>query len=34
MDKLASIGYHKPFSSLEAGVEDYVKNYLSKGAYF
>ena len=34
MDKLASIGYHKPFLSLEAGVEDYVKNYLSKGAYF
>ena len=34
MDKLASIGYHKPFSSLEAGVEDYVKNYLSKGVYF
>jgi ADP-L-glycero-D-manno-heptose 6-epimerase len=34
MDKLTSIGYHKPFSSLEAGVEDYVKNYLSKGAYF
>jgi ADP-L-glycero-D-manno-heptose 6-epimerase len=34
MDKLASIGYHKPFSSLEEGVEDYVQNYLSKGEYF
>lgn len=33
MDKLAVIGYHKPFSSLEEGVEDYVKNYLSKGKY-
>lgn len=33
MDKLASIGYHKPFSTLEEGIEDYVKNYLSKGEY-
>lgn len=33
MDKLVAIGYHKPFSSLEEGVEDYVKNYLSKGEY-
>ena len=33
MDKLISIGYHKPFHSLEEGVEDYVKNYLSKGEY-
>lgn len=33
MDKLAVVGYHKPFSSLEEGVEDYVKNYLSKGKY-
>ncbi len=28
MNKLASIGYIKPFYSLEAGVEDYVKKYL------
>jgi ADP-L-glycero-D-manno-heptose 6-epimerase len=34
MDKLISIGYNKPFTSLEDGVDDYVKNYLSKGAYY
>ncbi len=28
MSKLISIGYQKPFSSLEAGINDYVKNYL------
>ena len=28
MSKLRSIGYDKPFTSLEDGVEDYVKNYL------
>lgn len=33
MNKLAGIGYNKPFTSLEKGVEDYVTNYLSKGAY-
>ncbi len=33
MDKLAAIGYHKPFHSLEEGVEDYVKNYLIPGRY-
>ncbi|MEJ6982495.1 ADP-glyceromanno-heptose 6-epimerase [Pedobacter sp. P351] len=33
MDKLTVIGYHKPFSSLEEGVDDYVKNYLSEGKY-
>jgi len=31
MDKLKNIGYSAPFHSLEAGVEDYVKNYLSAG---
>ncbi len=31
MDKLRSIGYEKPFTSLEDGIDDYVKNYLSKG---
>ena len=25
MDKLQSIGYHKPFYTLEEGIEDYVK---------
>jgi len=33
MDKLRSIGYTKPFQSLEQGVEDYVKNYLSKSIF-
>lgn len=30
MQKLRSAGYAEPFSSLEEGVEDYVRNYLSK----
>ncbi len=34
MSKLLSIGYQKPFHSLEAGVEDYVKNYLIGKKYF
>jgi ADP-L-glycero-D-manno-heptose 6-epimerase len=34
MAKLRSIGYDKQFTSLENGVEDYVKNYLSGGIYF
>lgn len=33
MQKLRSIGYSKPFYSLEDGVEDYVKNYLLHGRY-
>ena len=28
MNKLRSIGYDKPFTSLEEGVKDYVQNYL------
>lgn len=28
MTKLKSIGYSKPFHSLEEGIDDYVKNYL------
>ena len=32
MDRLLSIGLSQPQWSLERGVEDYVKNYLSKGA--
>jgi ADP-L-glycero-D-manno-heptose 6-epimerase len=31
MEKLKSIGYTKPFHSLEEGTEDYVKNYLGDG---
>ncbi|GAB3554264.1 ADP-glyceromanno-heptose 6-epimerase [Spirosoma fluminis] len=33
MGKLRSIGYDKPFSSLEEGISDYVTNYLMKGQY-
>lgn len=33
MDKLIAQGYKQPFTTLEAGVEDYVKNYLAKEAY-
>jgi len=32
--KLISIGYDRPFSSLEEGVADYVKNYLMEGKYY
>lgn len=30
MDKLRSIGYDKPFTTLEEGVRDYVQGYLNK----
>lgn len=30
MDKLRSIGYNKPFTTLEEGVRDYVQGYLNK----
>jgi len=33
MRKLISVGYSKPFTSLEQGVEDYVKNYLNTETY-
>lgn len=33
MKKLRSIGYTKPFTSLEEGVEDYVKKYLVDHKY-
>jgi ADP-L-glycero-D-manno-heptose 6-epimerase len=33
MDKLRSIGYSAPFTSLENGVSDYVKNYLMSSSY-
>jgi ADP-L-glycero-D-manno-heptose 6-epimerase len=34
MSKLQKAGYAKPFATLEEGVTDYVKNYLSKEEYF
>jgi len=33
MDKLRGAGYDAPFSSLEEGVEDYVRHYLRPGIY-
>ncbi|AXY75168.1 ADP-glyceromanno-heptose 6-epimerase [Paraflavitalea soli] len=34
MHKLVQAGYSKPFYSLEAGVDDYVRNYLAVGKYY
>ncbi len=34
MKKLRTAGYDKPFTSLEAGVDDYVRRFLSKEKYF
>ncbi len=34
MEKLRSIGYDKPFTSLEEGIDRYVREYLRKGAYY
>lgn len=34
MKKLRSAGYSKPFTSLEDGVSDYVRGYLSKKEYY
>ena len=34
MQKLMKAGYSKPFTSLEDGVTDYVKNYLSNHLYY
>ncbi|RMH57898.1 MAG: ADP-glyceromanno-heptose 6-epimerase [Candidatus Hydrogenedentota bacterium] len=31
MEKLRQAGYTEPFTSLEDGVEDYVRNYLARG---
>lgn len=33
MDKLKSIGYKKPFHTLEEGIKDYVQNYLDGHRY-
>ena len=33
MHKLVAAGYNKPFTTLEQGVSDYVKNYLDKEEY-
>ena len=34
MDKIRTAGYTQPFYSLEDGVDDYVRNYLSSGQYY
>jgi ADP-L-glycero-D-manno-heptose 6-epimerase len=34
MEKLRAAGYAEPFYSLEDGVMDYVKNYLSTPNYY
>lgn len=34
MDKIRTAGYLQPFYSLEEGVDDYVRNYLSKKMYY
>ena len=34
MDKLKAAGYTKEFYSLEKGVDDYVRNYLSKNLFY
>lgn len=34
MDKLRSIGYTRPFYTLEEGIKDYVQNYLIPGKYY
>ncbi|WP_151089261.1 ADP-glyceromanno-heptose 6-epimerase [Hymenobacter baengnokdamensis] len=34
MRKLRSIGYDRPFATLEEGIRDYVQRYLATGAYY
>ena len=34
MTKLIEAGYTAPFTSLEDGVKDYVRNYLSTNYYY
>jgi ADP-L-glycero-D-manno-heptose 6-epimerase len=33
MSKLTGTGYKRPFTTLEDGVSDYVRNYLVTGKY-
>lgn len=33
MDKLRSVGYTKPFHTLDEGIEEYVKTYLKRAKY-
>jgi ADP-L-glycero-D-manno-heptose 6-epimerase len=32
--KLRKLGYKKSFTTIESGIEDYVINYLKKGAFY
>ncbi|HZL08811.1 MAG TPA: hypothetical protein VFC65_02350 [Prolixibacteraceae bacterium] len=34
INKLREIGYTEPFLSLESGIDDYVRNYLSPGVCY
>lgn len=34
MEKLIAAGYDKPFTSIEAGISDYIRNYLSQNSYY
>ena len=34
MSKLRSIGYTRPFRSLEDAIQEYVQEYLQTGAYW
>ena len=34
ISKLRKIGYKKSFTTLESGIEDYVINYLKRGAFY
>jgi ADP-L-glycero-D-manno-heptose 6-epimerase len=34
MTKLGTTGYEQPFTTLEAGIRDYITNYLSKGQHY
>jgi ADP-L-glycero-D-manno-heptose 6-epimerase len=34
MEKLRSIGYNKPFTTIEDGVGEYVRDYLNKQVYY
>ncbi len=34
MSKLISTGYNKPFTALENGIDDYVRNYLTENKYY